>query len=102
MSCFSCFARSNYKTMLTSWCKTCGTRRVFSDSVFKCKIDLVQAESIADLIHATSETSARMALRSLSGEFSTLIHRLEATLVRLRVFVEAGIDFSDEEIDILS
>ena len=65
------------------------------------KIDLMQAESIADLIHASSEQSARMALHSLSGVFSEKIHQLERELIYLRTFIEAGIDFSDEEIDVI-
>lgn len=65
------------------------------------KLDLVQAEAIADLIHASSEKAARMALKSLQGDFSKEIDRLNDELVQLRVFVEAMIDFSDEEIEVL-
>ncbi len=63
------------------------------------KIDLVQAEAIADLIASSSEQSAMSAIRSLSGEFSKNINSLTEKLKKLRVFVEATIDFSDEDID---
>ena len=66
------------------------------------KMDLVQAEAVQDLIQAGSDQSARCAVRSLSGEFSDKINRLLMALVNLRVFVEATIDFSDEEIDFLA
>jgi tRNA modification GTPase len=66
------------------------------------KMDLVQAEAVADIIDASSEQSARSALRSLSGEFSDQVNALTKALIDLRVFVEATIDFSDEEIDFLA
>ncbi|MCX7115276.1 MAG: tRNA uridine-5-carboxymethylaminomethyl(34) synthesis GTPase MnmE [Gammaproteobacteria bacterium] len=66
------------------------------------KIDLLQAEAIADLIHASSETAAKMAMQSLQGVFSQQIHTLHDELVRLRVYLEAMIDFPDEEVDFLS
>ena len=66
------------------------------------KMDLIQAEAIQDLIQASSEQSARCAARSLSGEFSNKINHLLAAIIDLRVFVEATIDFSDEEIDFLA
>ncbi len=65
------------------------------------KMDLVQAEAIADLISANSKQSARSALRSLSGEFSKQVNLLTKLITELRVFVEATIDFSEEEIDFL-
>ncbi len=65
------------------------------------KMDLVQAEAVADIIEASSEQSARCALRSLSGEFSKKVNALTKSIIDLRVFVEATIDFSDEEIDFL-
>jgi tRNA modification GTPase len=104
---FQCHASPVMLDLIVKQCLYYGARLAspgeFSLTAFlNGKIDLVQAESIADLIHASSETSARMALRSLSGEFSTRLHQLESTLVRLRVLIEAGIDFSDEEVDILS
>ena len=66
------------------------------------KMDLVQAEAVSDIIDASSEQSARSALRSLSGEFSKQVNALTKALIDLRVFVEATIDFSDEEIDFLA
>ncbi|MDM0107506.1 tRNA uridine-5-carboxymethylaminomethyl(34) synthesis GTPase MnmE [Variovorax sp. J22R24] len=65
------------------------------------KIDLAQAEAIADLIDASTEAAARSAGRSLSGAFSQEIHTLLDALVRLRMLVEATLDFPDEEIDFL-
>jgi tRNA modification GTPase len=66
------------------------------------KIDLVQAEAVQDLIQASSDQSARCAIRSLSGEFSNKINHLLDSMINLRVFVEATIDFPDEEIDFLA
>lgn len=71
----------------------------FSERAFlNGKLDLVQAEAVADLIAADSEAAARGAMRSLQGEFSKHIHTLTDELVRLRVQVEAALDFPDEEI----
>ncbi|UCB54341.1 MAG: tRNA uridine-5-carboxymethylaminomethyl(34) synthesis GTPase MnmE [Thiotrichales bacterium] len=66
------------------------------------KIDLAQAEAIADLIAAESEDAARAAIRSLQGEFSDNIHRLVEQLTELRMYVEAALDFPEEEIDFLA
>ena len=66
------------------------------------KIDLAQAEAVADLINSSTEAAARGAVRSLQGEFSNRINNLLARLIELRVFVEASIDFPEEEIDFLS
>lgn len=65
------------------------------------KIDLAQAEAIADLIDASTETAARSAARSLSGEFSREVHALLDRLVHLRMLVEATLDFPEEDIDFL-
>jgi tRNA modification GTPase len=65
------------------------------------KIDLAQAEAIADLIDASTEAAARSATRSLSGEFSRDIHTLRDRLIHLRMLVEATLDFPEEEIDFL-
>ncbi len=65
------------------------------------KIDLAQAEAIADLIDASTEAAARSASRSLSGEFSREIHTLRDALIHLRMLVEATLDFPEEEIDFL-
>lgn len=66
------------------------------------KLDLVQAEAIADLIDSGSDAAARAAQRSLQGLFSDRVHELQQKLTDLRVFVEAAIDFPDEEIDFLA
>jgi tRNA modification GTPase len=65
------------------------------------KIDLTQAEAIADLIDASTEAAARSASRSLTGAFSEEIHRLRDALIHLRMLVEATLDFPEEEIDFL-
>ena len=75
----------------------------FSEQAFmNDKLDLAQAEAIADLIEATSEQAARSAMQSLQGEFSQRIHQLVGSLTNLRIYVEAAIDFPEEEIDFLS
>jgi tRNA modification GTPase len=66
------------------------------------KIDLAQAEAIADLIHASSEQAARSAMRSLQGVFSQQCEGLRERILALRVYVEAAIDFPDEDVDFLS
>ena len=65
------------------------------------KIDLAQAEAIADLIDASTEAAARSASRSLAGEFSGEVHALRDALIHLRMLVEATLDFPEEEIDFL-
>ncbi|MFC3114783.1 tRNA uridine-5-carboxymethylaminomethyl(34) synthesis GTPase MnmE [Cellvibrio fontiphilus] len=75
----------------------------FSERAFlNDKLDLAQAEAIADLIDATTEQAARNALHSLQGAFSKRIHELVEALIHLRIYVEASIDFPEEEIDFLS
>ncbi|MEX0624753.1 MAG: tRNA uridine-5-carboxymethylaminomethyl(34) synthesis GTPase MnmE, partial [Saccharospirillum sp.] len=75
----------------------------FSERAFlNDKLDLAQAEAIADLIDASSSEAARSAVRSLQGAFSKEIHSLVEQLIRLRIYVEASIDFPEEEIDFLS
>ena len=74
----------------------------FSERAFlNDKIDLAQAEAIADLIDASTEAAARSATRSLSGDFSKEIHQLRDALIHLRMLVEATLDFPEEEIDFL-
>ncbi len=74
----------------------------FSERAFLSdKLDLAQAEAVADLIAAGSEIAARAALRSLDGEFSRRIDALSRQLIELRVYIEAAIDFPEEEIDFL-
>lgn len=75
----------------------------FSERAFlNDKMDLAQAEAIADLIDATSIEAARSAVRSLQGVFSQEVHNLVEQLIQLRIYVEAAIDFPEEEIDFLS
>lgn len=73
------------------------TRRAFLNG----KLDLAQAESVADLIEATTDEAARSAVRSLQGDFSAAIHALVNELVRLRMLVEAMLDFPEEDIDLV-
>ena len=74
------------------------SRRAFLND----KLDLAQAEAIADLIDSQTRAAARSAMRSLSGEFSSQIHALVAAITDLRMYVEAAIDFPEEEIDFLA
>lgn len=75
----------------------------FSERAFmNDKLDLAQAEAIADLIDASSEEAAKSALKSLQGAFSNHIHTLVESLIHLRIYVEAAIDFPEEEIDFLA
>lgn len=75
----------------------------FSERAFlNNKLDLAQAEAIADLIESGTEQAARAAQRSLRGEFSTRINDLVEQLVQLRLYVESTIDFPEEEVDLLS
>ncbi|WP_448506310.1 tRNA modification GTPase, partial [Immundisolibacter sp.] len=66
------------------------------------KLDLAQAEAVADLIDAASSAAARAALRSLDGEFSRRISALSERLIGLRVQIEAGLDFPGDELDLLT
>ena len=93
--------------ILTKECINLGARLArpgeFSERAFlNDKIDLTQAEAIADLINSSSQTAARMALRSLVGDFSTKIKNLNEELIYLRMYVEAAMDFPEEEIDFLN
>lgn len=75
----------------------------FSERAFlNDKLDLAQAEAIADLIESSSEQAARCAVRSLQGEFSRRIDSLVEAITHLRIYVEAAIDFPEEEIDFLA
>ncbi|MFY0663584.1 MAG: tRNA uridine-5-carboxymethylaminomethyl(34) synthesis GTPase MnmE [Natronospirillum sp.] len=75
----------------------------FSERAFlNDKLDLAQAEAIADLIEASSVQAARSAVRSLQGDFSREVSRLVEDCIQLRIYVEAAIDFPEEEIDFLS
>ena len=73
------------------------TRRAFLEG----KLDLAQAEAVADLVDAASREAARSAVRSLSGEFSSQINKLRSQLIELRALTEAMLDFPEEEVDAL-
>lgn len=93
--------------MIVKRCLELGARLArpgeFSERAFlNDKLDLAQAEAIADLIDSSSEQAARSALRSLQGEFSQAVNRLLQELIELRVYIEAALDFPDEEIDFLA
>ena len=93
--------------MLLRRCVELGARLArpgeFSERAFlNDKLDLAQAEAIADLIEASSAQAARNAVRSLQGEFSRRVHQLTERLTQLRIYVEAAIDFPEEEIDFLA
>lgn len=75
----------------------------FSERAFlNGKLDLAQAEAVADLIESASEAAARAALRSLQGAFSQRVHTLNEQLIGLRLHIEATLDFPEEEIDFLA
>lgn len=93
--------------MLLKRCVSLGCRLArpgeFSERAFlNDKLDLAQAEAIADLIEASSEQAARNAVRSLQGVFSRQVGELTEGLIQLRIYVEAAIDFPEEEIDFLA
>lgn len=94
-------------SLLLDAAKRAGARQArpgeFSERAFlNDKLDLAQAEAIADLIEASSEQAARNALQSLQGSFSRQVQALVEALIQLRIYVEAAIDFPEEEIDFLS
>jgi tRNA modification GTPase len=91
---------------LVERCIELGARRArpgeFTERAFlNDKIDLAQAEAVADLIDAGSRDAARAAMRSLQGEFSSMVQGLTDALIDLRTYVEAAIDFPEEEVDLL-
>lgn len=93
--------------MLLDRCLQLGARLArpgeFSERAYlNDKMDLTQAEAVADLIDCETRAAARLATRSLQGSFSRTIHELLESLIHLRMYVEAAIDFPEEEIDFLS
>jgi len=75
----------------------------FSERAFlNGKLDLAQAEAIADLIESGSRAAAKAAMRSLEGQFSSQVHHLVDEIIKLRAYVEAALDFAQEEIDFLA
>jgi tRNA modification GTPase len=92
---------------LVARCLELGARRArpgeFTERAFhNDKIDLAQAEAVADLIDAGSREAARAAMRSLQGEFSNMVQGLTDALIELRTYVEAAIDFPEDEVDFLA
>jgi len=92
---------------LVERCLELGARRArpgeFTERAFhNDKVDLTQAEAVADLIDAGSRDAARAAMRSLQGEFSGMVQGLTDALIDLRTYVEAAIDFPEEEVDFLA
>jgi tRNA modification GTPase len=93
--------------LLVQRCLDLGARRArpgeFTERAFhNDKIDLAQAEAVADLIDAGSREAARAAMRSLQGEFSGMVQGLTDALIDLRGYIEAAIDFPEEEVDFLA
>ncbi len=93
--------------MLVRRCLQLGARLArpgeFSERAFlNGRLDLTQAEAVADLIESSTESAARSALKSLQGGFSEKVNELAAAITQLRIFVEAALDFPDEEIDFLA
>lgn len=104
---FQCHGSPIVLNELVKTCSHLGARLArpgeFSERAFlNDKMDLAQAEAVADLIDASSIQAARMAIRSLQGEFSDKIKKLNQDIIYLRMYVEAAIDFPEEEVDFLS
>lgn len=90
------------KRCLELGCRMAEAGEFTKRAYLNAKLDLVQAESIADLIHAESEASAKGALKSLKGEFSGRIQQINQQLIHLRMFVEATLDFPEEDIEFIA
>ncbi len=90
------------KRCLELGCRIAEAGEFTKRAYLNAKLDLVQAESIADLIHAESEASAKGALKSLKGEFSGRIQQINQQLINLRMFVEATLDFPEEDIEFIA
>ncbi len=94
--------QSLLQSVLAHGAKQAGPGEFTERAFLNDKMDLVQAEAVADLIESRSQAAASAALRSLSGAFSAIVDDLQAQVIGLRVYVEAALDFSDEDIDFLS
>ncbi len=104
---FQCHGGRGVTQMLLETCLAAGARMAlpgeFSERAFlNGKIDLAQAEAIADLINAQSIVAIKAASKSLQGEFSRVVNALADDIVKLRVYIEAALDFPEEEIDFLT
>ena len=89
------------RRVLQLGCRSARPGEFSERAFFNGKMDIAQAEAVADLIDASTEAAARAAMRSLQGEFSARVRELQAQLTELRAYVEAAIDFPDEEIEFL-
>jgi tRNA modification GTPase len=89
------------KRLLELGCRMARAGEFSERAYLNGKIDIAQAEAVADLIDAGSTAAARAAVRSMQGEFSQRIGTLQTQIIELRVYVEAAIDFPDEELDFL-
>lgn len=89
-------------TLVAAGCRLARAGEFSERAFLNDKMDLTQAEAIADLIDASSKEAAKSALLSLQGAFSKAVNRLVDQLIQLRIYVEAAIDFPEEEIDFLS
>jgi len=89
------------KRILSLGCRLANPGEFSERAFLNNKIDLAQAEAIADLIESSTEQSARSAQKSMQGVFSNQVNNLVEELIELRIYVEAAIDFVDEEIDFL-
>jgi len=90
------------KTALEKGCRIARPGEFSERAFLNNKMDLTQVEAIADLINANTEQAARSAFRTLEGEFSRRINELVASITELRIYLEAAIDFTDEDIDFIS
>ena len=90
------------KTMLSHGARMARPGEFSERAFLNSKMDLAQVEAIADLIDASTEQAAKSALRTLEGLFSKIVNELVNKIIELRVFLEAAIDFTEEEIDFLS
>ncbi len=89
------------KRVLQLGCRVARAGEFSERAYLNGKMDIAQAEAVADLINATTAAGARAAVRSMQGEFSAQVHALQSQLTELRIYVEAAIDFPDEELDFL-
>ncbi|MBT8146870.1 MAG: tRNA uridine-5-carboxymethylaminomethyl(34) synthesis GTPase MnmE [Gammaproteobacteria bacterium] len=90
------------KSVLDMGCRIARPGEFSERSFINNKMDLAQVEAIADLINANTEQAAKSAFRTLEGAFSQRINELVASITELRVYLEAAIDFTDEDIDFIS
>ncbi|MBT4837867.1 MAG: tRNA uridine-5-carboxymethylaminomethyl(34) synthesis GTPase MnmE [Methylococcales bacterium] len=89
------------KEILSQGCRLARPGEFSERAFLNDKMDLTQAEAVADLIHASTEQAAKSAMRSLNGDFSDVIHQFNQKIIYLRTYIEASLDFSDEEIDFM-